>query len=101
MRSELRALFKGKELCTTMNPDECVAHGAAVVAEQLINGSDSMKLWDISSLSISIGSLDRQSNEMLAEVREAARAGKAQLALCWRCLSPHLLLPLSCVWLRR
>jgi L1 cell adhesion molecule like protein len=51
----VQAHFGGKELCTSINADECVAHGAAVLAAQRIDGSKAIKLKDVAPLSIGIG----------------------------------------------
>ena len=47
--------FGGKALCDKINADECVAHGAAVMAAQLMNGTKGIKLKDLAPLSIGIG----------------------------------------------
>jgi len=54
----LQDFFNGKELCKSINPDECVAYGAAVQAA-ILTGSQSTKLdglvlLDVSPLSLGI-----------------------------------------------
>ena len=51
----VQAHFGGKALCASINADECVAHGAAVLAAQRIDGSKAIKLKDVAPLSIGIG----------------------------------------------
>ncbi|XP_063938932.1 heat shock 70 kDa protein 18 isoform X2 [Daucus carota subsp. sativus] len=55
----LKHFFNGKELCLSMNPDEAVANGAAVLAAILSGeGNDTVQdlmLLDVTSLSLGIG----------------------------------------------
>merc|ERR1719393_541183 len=46
IREKLKSFFNGKELCQSINPDEAVAYGAAVLASML-NDPDSSKTKDI------------------------------------------------------
>ena len=46
VRKILEDFFDGKELCSSVNPDECVAYGAAIYAAILMRGR-SEKLDDI------------------------------------------------------
>jgi L1 cell adhesion molecule like protein len=55
LREMVQAHFGGKALCASINADECVAHGAAVLAAQRIDGSKAIKLKDVAPLSIGIG----------------------------------------------
>lgn len=54
----LRDYFNGKELCTNINPDECVAYGAAVQAAVLSNiqskHTDNLLLLDVTPLTLGI-----------------------------------------------
>ena len=57
IRSMLRELFNGKELKCSINPEEVVAHGAAVYAAKLSGGFDVLSdllLLDVTSLSCGI-----------------------------------------------
>ncbi|OEL13657.1 Heat shock cognate 70 kDa protein [Dichanthelium oligosanthes] len=59
LQTMLRELFKGKELCRTINPDEAVAYGAAIQAAALRRkvGGDKLRsllLFDITPLSLGI-----------------------------------------------
>ena len=47
----LTEYFNGKELCKSINPDECVAHGAAVQAA-ILTGSQSEKISDLLLLDV-------------------------------------------------
>ena len=47
----LSEFFGGKELCKTINPDECVAYGAAVQAA-VLTGSQSSKISDLLLLDV-------------------------------------------------
>ncbi|XP_042030079.1 heat shock cognate 70 kDa protein-like [Salvia splendens] len=55
----LKEIFNGKEACKTINPDEAVAHGAAVLAAKLSGeGNDTVKklvLMDVTPLSLGVG----------------------------------------------
>ncbi|XP_026424642.1 heat shock 70 kDa protein 18-like [Papaver somniferum] len=59
VQSLLQDLFNGKELCKSINPDEAVAYGAAVLAAQLTgDGNEKVQdlvLLDVTSLSLAIG----------------------------------------------
>lgn len=54
----LRTFFNGKELCTNINPDECVAYGAAVQSAILggvqSSGTDNLLLLDVTPLTLGI-----------------------------------------------
>ncbi|XP_047955709.1 heat shock 70 kDa protein 18-like [Salvia hispanica] len=51
----LQELFGGKEVCKTINPDEAVAYGAAVLATNLSGkGNDKLILLDVTPLSLGI-----------------------------------------------
>lgn len=54
----LKQYFNGKELCTNINPDECVAYGAAVQAAVLSNiqskHTDNLLLLDVTPLTLGI-----------------------------------------------
>ncbi|CAH1446017.1 unnamed protein product [Lactuca virosa] len=56
VQSMLQELFNGKELCKSLNPDEAVAYGAAVMASKLSGNSDKrfrdLILLDVTPLSI-------------------------------------------------
>lgn len=58
LQEELRKYFNGKELCHTVNPDECVAYGAAVQGDILCGGTttqtQSILLLDVTPLSLGI-----------------------------------------------
>ncbi|XP_047983936.1 heat shock 70 kDa protein 18-like [Salvia hispanica] len=55
----LKEFFVGKEVCKSINPDEAVAHGAAVLAAKLSGeGNDNVQnliLLDVTPLSLGIG----------------------------------------------
>ena len=58
MQADLRAFLKGKELCKEVNPDECVAYGAAVQGA-ILGGERSDKtsallLVDVTPLSLGV-----------------------------------------------
>ena len=58
MQSDLREFLKGKELCKEVNPDECVAYGAAVQGA-ILGGERSDKtsallLVDVTPLSLGV-----------------------------------------------
>ena len=58
MQEDLRAFLKGKELCKEVNPDECVAYGAAVQGA-ILGGERSDKtsallLVDVTPLSLGV-----------------------------------------------
>ena len=38
VRSLVSEFFDGKELDKTLNPDTCVARGASILAEMMVNG---------------------------------------------------------------
>lgn len=54
----LKAYFNGKDLCTNINPDECVAYGATVQAAVLSNiqskHTDNLLLLDVTPLTLGI-----------------------------------------------
>ena len=58
IRELLTAFFNGKELCSSINPDEAVAYGAAVQAAILSGNSDSktdsILLLDVNPLSLGV-----------------------------------------------
>jgi heat shock protein 1/8 len=58
LQEELRKFFGGKDLCKSVNPDECVAYGAAVQGDVLCGGStkqtQSILLLDVLPLSLGI-----------------------------------------------
>ncbi|XP_026424531.1 probable mediator of RNA polymerase II transcription subunit 37c isoform X2 [Papaver somniferum] len=58
VQSLLQDFFNGKELCKSINPDEAVAHGAALLAAQLNGESNEMAqdfvLLDVTALSLGI-----------------------------------------------
>lgn len=58
LQEELKKYFNGKELCRSVNPDECVAYGAAVQGDILCGGTtsktQSILLLDVTPLSLGI-----------------------------------------------
>jgi L1 cell adhesion molecule like protein len=52
IKSMLSDFFNGKELCKSINPDECVAYGAAVQAA-ILSGDTSEKINDLLLLDVS------------------------------------------------
>jgi len=58
LQEELKKYFNGKELCHSVNPDECVAYGAAVQGDILCGAStsqtQSILLLDVTPLSLGI-----------------------------------------------
>ena len=58
IQTMLQEMFNGKELCKSVNPDECVAYGAAVQAALLSGCTDSkiqdVLLLDVTPLSLGI-----------------------------------------------
>jgi heat shock protein 1/8 len=58
LQEELSKLFGGKELCRSVNPDECVAYGAAVQGDVLCGGTtkstQAILLLDVLPLSLGI-----------------------------------------------
>lgn len=54
----LKAYFNGKELCTNINPDECVAYGATIQAAVLSNiqskHTENLLLLDVTPLTLGI-----------------------------------------------
>uniref|UniRef100_A0A0D9Z5C9 Heat shock cognate 70 kDa protein n=1 Tax=Oryza glumipatula TaxID=40148 RepID=A0A0D9Z5C9_9ORYZ len=52
VRSLLQDLFHGKALCTSVNPDEAVAHGAAVQAAIITGDADVDELRDVLLLDV-------------------------------------------------
>jgi heat shock 70kDa protein 1/2/6/8 len=58
MQAELSKFFGGKDLCHSVNPDECVAYGAAVQGDVLCGGTtkqtQSILLLDVIPLSLGI-----------------------------------------------
>ncbi|KAK9913495.1 hypothetical protein M0R45_037309 [Rubus argutus] len=68
----LQSVFKGKELCKGINPDEAVAYGAAVQAAVLSgNGNGKLQdftLLDITPLSLGMESTERDSGKLYMNV---------------------------------
>nr|XP_011469783.1 PREDICTED: heat shock cognate 70 kDa protein-like [Fragaria vesca subsp. vesca] len=62
VRQLLQDVFKGKELCQGINPDEAVAYGAAIQAAVLIGGNFNGKLLDFSLLDVTPLSLGVESH---------------------------------------
>ncbi|CAH1423801.1 unnamed protein product [Lactuca virosa] len=56
----LQKLFYGKELCKSLNPDEAVAYGAAVMAAKLNPNSDKIRFGDLVLLDVTPLSLGIQ-----------------------------------------
>ncbi|KAJ9545233.1 hypothetical protein OSB04_024940 [Centaurea solstitialis] len=58
IQSMLVEFFNGKELCKSLNPDEAVAYGAAVMAAKLSGNSDNrvrdLVLYDVTPLSLGV-----------------------------------------------
>ncbi|GKB11468.1 putative heat shock protein 70 family protein [Tanacetum coccineum] len=57
VQSMLKEYFNGKELCKSVNPDEAVAYGAAIMATKLSGSSTSVSdlvLMDVTPLSLGI-----------------------------------------------
>jgi heat shock protein 1/8 len=58
LQDELSKFFNGKELCRSVNPDECVAYGAAVQGDALLGGTtkrtQEILLLDVTPLSLGI-----------------------------------------------
>jgi L1 cell adhesion molecule like protein len=58
LQAELKSFFNGKELCHSVNPDECVAYGAAVQGDVLCGGTtkatQNILLLDVTPLSLGI-----------------------------------------------
>ena len=58
LQEELSKFFNGKELCKSVNPDECVAYGAAVQGDVLCGGTtkqtSQILLLDVTPLSLGI-----------------------------------------------
>ena len=58
LQQELSNYFGGKELCRSVNPDECVAYGAAVQGDVLCGGTtkqtQSILLLDVTPLSLGL-----------------------------------------------
>lgn len=58
LQEELSKFFNGKDLCRSVNPDECVAYGAAVQGDVLCGGTtkqtQQILLLDITPLSLGI-----------------------------------------------
>ena len=58
LQEELSKFFNGKELCRSVNPDECVAYGAAVQGDALLGGTtkrtQEILLLDVTPLSLGI-----------------------------------------------
>jgi L1 cell adhesion molecule like protein len=58
LQEELSKFFNGKELCRSVNPDECVAYGAAVQGDALCGGTtkktQQILLLDVTPLSLGI-----------------------------------------------
>lgn len=57
IRQLLREFFNGKELCQSINPDEAVAHGAAVQAAVLTGNEKNVLLIDVTPLSLGMFSI--------------------------------------------
>ncbi|XP_047983677.1 heat shock cognate 70 kDa protein-like [Salvia hispanica] len=64
MQQMLKDLFDGKELCKTINPDEAVAYGAAVLAAKLSGEGnekvESVVLMDVTPFSLGIRGVEGQ-----------------------------------------
>jgi heat shock protein 1/8 len=58
LQEKLSEFFNGKELCRSVNPDECVAYGAAVQGDALLGGTtkrtQEILLLDVAPLSLGI-----------------------------------------------
>ena len=58
LQEKLSEFFNGKELCRSVNPDECVAYGAAVQGDALLGGTtkrtQEILLLDVTPLSLGI-----------------------------------------------
>jgi len=58
LQEKLSEYFNGKELCRSVNPDECVAYGAAVQGDALLGGTtkrtQEILLLDVTPLSLGI-----------------------------------------------
>ncbi|KAJ0520736.1 putative Heat shock protein 70 family [Helianthus annuus] len=65
----LRELFDGKELCKSVNPDEAVAYGAAVLAAKLSgikdNNLESLLLLDVTPLSLGVETTGNEMNVLI------------------------------------
>ena len=68
IQSLLQDFFNGKELCKSINPDECVAYGAAVQAA-ILSGNDDEKINDILLLDVTPLSLGIEtSGEVMTKI---------------------------------
>jgi len=68
VRQLLQEIFKGKELCKSINPDEAVAYGAAVQAALLSEGSKNVPnlvLRDVTPLSFGVSELGNLMSVMI------------------------------------
>lgn len=69
VQTMLQEYFKGRELCKSVNPDEAVAHGAAVQAAILTGQQDSttsgLLLVDVTPLSLGIETTGRVMSVMI------------------------------------
>ncbi|KAJ9545346.1 hypothetical protein OSB04_025053 [Centaurea solstitialis] len=69
VQSMLQEFFNGKELCKTVNPDEVVAYGAAIMAEKLSGNSDKrvrdLLLLDVTPLSLGIQVIGKVMNVVI------------------------------------
>ncbi|KAM1053860.1 hypothetical protein ACFX2I_001275 [Malus domestica] len=68
----LQDVFKGKQLCKSINPDEAIAYGAAVQAAVLSgNGTEKLQdftLLDVTPLSLGIESQERGSSKLFMNI---------------------------------
>ena len=67
IQAMIKAFFDGKELNKTINPDEAVAYGAAVLANQLteeVGQEMALKLVDVTANSIGVGIRDLEGKDV-------------------------------------